>query len=308
MALNIIDSAVKYLKSNLDDKFTAKQIAKWIVDNNQKDCKEKLERSKSSNTVEELIQQIAREIYAKNSTGNLLRNNIKSVEGPPKKFYYTEKADDDEVVEVKLEDDKGKSKISEESLYKKLSEFLQSIAIYSKRINEKKSKNSKGKDGNKWLYPDIVGLEDLSADWGQEVKDCASQYFDKKTKLWSFEVKISINRSDLRKNFFQAVSNSSWANFGYLVAVETQGYDTMKELRMLSSLHGIGFIQLNIDEPSDSQIIIPAKERKEIDWNNANRLAEENKDFREYIKVIRTFYQTGDIRLLMNDKSSFDLD
>lgn len=306
MALNIIDEAVKYLKSNLDNKFTAKQIAKWIVDNNQKDCQEKLERSKSSNTFEELVQQIAREIYARNSSGKLLQNNIKSVEGPPKKFYYTEKSDEDEVVEIKLEDDKDK--ISEESLYKKLSEFLQSVSIYSKRINEKKSKNSKGKNGNEWLHPDMVGIEDLSADWGQEVKDCASQYFDKKTKLWSFEVKISINRSDLRKNFFQAVSNSSWANFGYLVAVETQGYDTMKELRMLSSLHGIGFIQLNVEEPSDSQIIIPARERKEIDWDNANRLAEENKDFREYIKVIRSFYQTGDIRLLMNDKTSFDLD
>lgn len=307
MALNIIESVVQYLKSNVDDKFTAKQIAKWIVDNNQKDCQEKLERSKSSNTVEELIQQIVREIYAKNSMGKLLQKNIKSVEGPPKRFYYTEKADGDDIVEIKSKGSKDKAKISEESLYDKLSEFLQSISIYSKRINEKKSKNSKGKDGNKWLYPDIVGVEDLSADWGQEVKDCASQYFDKKTKLWSFEVKISINRSDLRKKFFQAVSNSSWANLGYLVAVETQGYDTMKELRMLSSLHGIGFIQLNIDEPSDSQIIIPARERKEIDWDNANRLAEENKDFREYIKVIKAFYQTGDIRLLMNDKNSFDL-
>ena len=308
MALNIIESAVEYLKLNLDDKFTAKQIAKWIVENNQKDCQEKLERSKSSNTVEELIQQIAREVYARNSAGKLLEKNIKSVEGPPKKFYYTEKSDEDEVVEIESKVGRNKAKISEESLYKKLSEFLQSNAIYSKRINEKKSKNSKGKNGNEWLHPDMVGIEDLSADWGQEVKDCASQYFDKKTKLWSFEVKISINRSDLRKNFFQAVSNSSWANFGYLVAVETQGYDTMKELRMLSSLHGIGFIQLNVEEPSDSQIIIPARERKEIDWDNANRLAEENKDFRDYIKVIRAFYQTGDIRLLMNDKTSFDLD
>jgi len=37
------------------------------------------------------------------------------------------------------------------------------------------------------------------------------------------------------------VSNSSWANFGYLVASELVGVDTMKELRILSSLHGIGF-------------------------------------------------------------------
>lgn len=166
MALNIIESAVEYLKLNWNDKFTAKEIAKWIVENNQKDCQEKLERSKSSNTVEELIQQIAREIYARNSAGKLLEKNIKSVEGPPKRFYYTEKSDEDEVVEIESKVGRNQAKISEESLYKKLSEFLQSNAIYSKRINEKKSKNSKGKNGNEWLHPDMVGIEDLSADWG----------------------------------------------------------------------------------------------------------------------------------------------
>ena len=143
MALNIIESAVEYLKLNWNDKFTAKEIAKWIVENNQKDCQEKLERSKSSNTVEELIQQIAREIYARNSAGKLLEKNIKSVEGPPKRFYYTEKSDEDEVVEIESKVGRNQAKISEESLYKKLSEFLQSNAIYSKRINEKKSKNSR---------------------------------------------------------------------------------------------------------------------------------------------------------------------
>jgi uncharacterized protein len=144
----------------------------------------------------------------------------------------------------------------------------------------------------------VVGVEDLSVDWRQEIKDCASQYFDRKTKLWSFEVKILINRANLRKYFFQAVSNSSWANFGYLVATEVQGYDTMKELRMLSSLHGIGFIQLNHENVADSQIIIPAKEKSDIDWNNANRLAGENTDFLEYIRLIKEFYQTGNIRIL----------
>jgi hypothetical protein len=33
-----------------------------------------------------------------------------------------------------------------------------------------------------------------------------------------------------------AVSNSSWANFGYLVAAEIEGQDTLKELRMLLPL------------------------------------------------------------------------
>ncbi|MCZ2158768.1 hypothetical protein NPX99_05720 [Bartonella sp. 220] len=122
------------------------------------------------------------------------------------------------------------------------------------------------------------------------------QYFDKKTKLWSFEVKILINRSNLRQAFFQTVSNSSWANFSYLVASEIEGIDTLKELRILSSLHGIGFIRLDKENTSESQIIIPAKERSEIDWNTANRLTQENKDFFDYIKLIRQFYQTGEIR------------
>lgn len=100
----------------------------------------------------------------------------------------------------------------------------------------------------------------------------------------------------MREAFFQTVSNSSWANFGYLVANEIEGAETLKELRMLSSLHGIGFIRLDSENPSESQIMIPAKERNEIDWDITNRLTEENKDFLEYIKLIRQFYQTGELR------------
>ena len=140
-------------------------------------------------------------------------------------------------------------------------------------------------------------MENLSQDWHREIKDCVKQYADKKTKLWSFEVKVLINRSNVREVFFQAVSNSSWANFGYLVASEIEGADTLKELRILSSLDGIGFIRLDAENPSESQVMIPAKERMDIDWNTANRLAEENKVFLDYIKLIRQFYQTGDVRI-----------
>ncbi|EJF87257.1 hypothetical protein MCY_00381 [Bartonella rattimassiliensis 15908] len=71
---------------------------------------------------------------------------------------------------------------------------------------------------------------------------------------------------------------------------------TLKELRILSSLHGIGFIRLTKENASESEIIIPAKKRSDIDWNTANRLVEENKDFLYYIKLIRQFYQTGEMR------------
>ena len=144
-------------------------------------------------------------------------------------------------------------------------------------------------------------MQDLSGAWDREIKDCVKQYADKKTKLWSFEVKILINRSNVREVFFQTVSNSSWANFGYLVASEIEGADTLKELRMLATLHGIGFIRLDAENPSESQIMITARERIEIDWDTVNRMTEENKDFLQYIKLIRQFYQTGDIQ-----KSAWD--
>jgi uncharacterized protein len=293
MALDLINKVIEFLSLNSDKKYSAKEIAEWVYENNTEDCKEKLERSKSLNNEKDLIKQIAAEIYARHASGNLAKNNVKSVEGPPKKFYYTEKSDEDEITESETE----KTSFSEHDLYPKLAEFLFSeFAIYSKRIDEKRSGNNKGPRGNRWLYPDVVGMEDLSKDWNQEIKDCVKQYADKKTKLWSFEVKKLINRSNIREVFFQAVSNSSWANFGYLVAVEIASDDTLAELRMLSSLHGIGFINLNVETPLDSQIMIPAREKLDIDWNSANRLAEENKDFFEYIKLVKQFYQTGEVK------------
>ena len=178
-----------------------------------------------------------------------------------------------------------------------LSQYLwEEFGVYTKRIDEKRSSNKRGPNGNRWLYPDVVGMEDLGADWHQEVRDCVKQYSDKRTKLWSFEAKLLINRSNVRECFFQAVSNSSWANFGYLVAAEIGGTDTLKELRMLFAAHGIGFIKLDVENPADSQVLIPARERDEIDWDMANRLATENQDFMEYLKLVKRFYQTGEAR------------
>ena len=65
---------------------------------------------------------------------------------------------------------------------------------------------------------------------------------------------------------------------------------------MLFAAHGIGFIKLDVDNPADSQVLIPARERDEIDWDMVNRLATENRDFLEYVKLVKQFYQTGEAR------------
>lgn len=303
MPFNLGVKVFEFLKNSPEKRFTAREIATWIFETYPDYIQRKKSRSKATviplKDDDSVIQQVVAEISSQRPRLQKKYAELKTTEGRPRKYYFTESSDSAEIerAETISTNESGVTSIKEHDLYPMLSDFLWSeLEVYSKRIDEKRSKNSHGPKGNKWLYPDLVGMEDLSQDWNREIKDCVGQYADKRTKLWSFEVKILVNRSNIREVFFQTVSNSSWSNFGYLVASEIEGTDTLKELRMLSSLHGIGFIQLDIENPSESQIIIPAKERLEIDWNTANRLADENKDFIEYVKLVRQFYQTGEIR------------
>lgn len=302
MALNLRQVVISYLRDRPEQKFTARQIAEWIFATFPDECQAKKESSQYVSTDAELVQQLVAEISSQRPRLQKRHPELKTTEGRPRKYYYSEKSD---VAEVAAAEGvtaapivgSGDSKLGEYAMYPLLSLYLwEEFGVYSKRIDEKRSSNKRGPNGNRWLYPDVVGMEDLSKEWHREVRDCVTQYSDKRTKLWSFEAKLLINRSNVRECFFQAVSNSSWANFGYLVAAEIGGTDTLKELRMLFAAHGIGFIKLDVENPADSQVLIPARERDEIDWDMANRLATENRDFLEYVKLVKQFYQTGEAR------------
>ena len=305
MALNLAKAVLECLKARPEDKLTARQIAEWIFCAYPAECQEKKSNSRGDyiKTDSDLVQQLVAEISSQRPRLQKRHPELKTTEGRPRKYYYSEKSD---VAEVAAAEgvitaptaDSNDAKLGEHAMYPLLSLYLwEEFAVYSKRIDEKRSSNKRGPNGNRWLYPDVVGMEDLGAEWHQEVRDCVNQYSDKRTKLWSFEAKLLINRSNVRECFFQAVSNSSWANFGYLVAAEIEGQDTLKELRMLFAAHGIGLIKLDADNPAESQVLIPARERDEIDWDMANRLATENRDYLEYVKLVKQFYQTGEARL-----------
>jgi len=283
MSLNLGNIVIDFLKENAGNRFTARQIAEYVVDAYPEECTAKIDRSERISTDAELVQQIAAEIGSRRRP-RLQKKGIKITEGRPRKYFYSEKSDITEAQDadnvVIASDGVAVNSKSEHCLYPVLSAFLWAeLGIYSKRIDEKRSSNRRGPHGNRWLYPDVVGMEDLSAGWHQEVKDCVQQYSDKRTKLWSFEVKRLINRSNIRECFFQAVSNSSWANYGYLVAEEIEGQDVLKEMRMLFSAHGIGLIKLDAENPPESEIIVPAK------------------DFLEYVKLVKQFYQIGEARI-----------
>lgn len=191
-----------------------------------------------------------------------------------------------------------KYSFKERDLHKILSSFVFSnshFKCYSKTIyHEMSSKKKKGK--NEWLHPDIVGIRYPFDDFGGDTRQLMKSMAHSKCKIFSFELKRSIDFSTLREYFFQAVSNSSWANEGYLVALKyDQDPDFMDELRRLNSAFGIGFIKLNIEDYTQSEILLSAKEN-ELDWNTIDRLCEENKDFKSFVHTIASDLDVDEMR------------
>jgi uncharacterized protein len=142
----------------------------------------------------------------------------------------------------------------------------------------------KGEKQNQWIHPDVVGFSLTTQDWTHEVVQLAQSTGTLAARLYSFEVKIYLDFPTLREFFFQAVSNSSWAHEGYLVAVEIdEDPDFRAELTRLSQSFGIGVVQLNIRDPDDSVVLLPSSKKVEIDWNTVDRIAALNPDFKGFI-------------------------
>ncbi|SNS14913.1 COG2958 family protein [Antarctobacter heliothermus] len=295
------------LLENIGTRLTAREIALRIVEKYPEAVEQKRLKSRAVvaplDTQDAMVQQIVAEIGARRKFLQRNDSRIKTTEGRPRKYFLSNLSEEEEVETAPdlqgtpAQTDIQGFDLNEASLYPLLKSFAQSeLSVYAMRIDERRSSNSRGKGGNQWLFPDLVGMQDLSSTWHREIVDCAKEYSDKKSKLWSFEVKLRLNSSNVRESYFQAVSNSSWSNLGYLVAAEIQGEKTLDELRMLSGLHGIRVIRLDSENLSESQILLPARERADVDWGSMNRLALENGDFLNFIGNVRRFYQTGDTR------------
>lgn len=310
MKLNLRQTVIDFLKGHPEERFSARKIAQWIFETQREACEEKRKRSRQNLTSDaELVQQIVAEIGANRPEIQKKEPRIRTTEGRPRLYYYAGQAEYDEILRPTHESfgqpDAGGGRrptpspaLSEHDLYPLLSSYLHAeFGLYPKRIDEKRASNRRGPNGNRWLFPDLAAMEDLGREWNTDIRDCVREYGDARCRLWSFEVKLKLNRSNVREAWFQTVSNSSWSNYGYLVAAEVEDADTMKELRLLAAAHGIGLIVLDTEDPTEgSEIRIPARERAEVDWDSCNRLAQENADFRDFIRQIRQFHQTGDIK------------
>lgn len=178
----------------------------------------------------------------------------------------------------------------ERSLHLLLSSYLKSTGIYSKTIFHEQSN---GKDSNQiWTHPDMVGIKFL------HLQNKTSQILLNSVnrvdafKLSSYEIKKEINSdSDLKKAYFQAVSNSSWANYGYLVAFEFSD-SLMDEMNRLNQSFGIGIIELD-SNPYQSKMLFPAK-YKDLDFKTIDKLCVINTEFEKFVEHLEKLLTAQD--------------
>ncbi|HQH86746.1 MAG TPA: hypothetical protein PKX49_13550 [Anaerolineaceae bacterium] len=173
------------------------------------------------------------------------------------------------------------------------------LKAHLKTINHSKSEK---RYFGEWVHPDIVGCYFPFRDWENEVMDVSELVGKSTIKLYSFELKRELSFVNLREAFFQAVSNSSWANEGYLVAANIDKEEEfMSELERLSAAFGIGVIRLDIDDPDSSEVLLPARAKDSIDWETVNKVAGMNPDFSEFLRRIKNDMRSREIRKEMYD-------
>ncbi|MFT2705660.1 hypothetical protein ACMWP2_08425, partial [Helicobacter pylori] len=210
-------------------------------------------------------------------------------EFPPQE---TSNAEDDEQSECSGTAKKQKISFDESDLHPLLVKFLDEdpkFRLRCKTIYHRKClKDKKGKC--EWNYPDIVGVYfpynkySPFDKYDGEILKFLHHTGQKKHKLFSFELKVNLKFTNLKESYFQAVSNSSWANEGYLV-VKNIKENVLDELRRLNQSFGIGVIKLE-SEISNSKILLPARER-EIDIPTLNMLVEQSPvDFKPFMEEI----------------------
>lgn len=232
----------------------------------------------------------------------------------PVKFFLKSKQDtlsQDTILKLDLEESETRKpvtgpKYSERALHPLLSyfaytntQFNRGKAILTKTIFHEKSR----RDGlNEWVHPDIVGVYIPIEDWNRDILDLNNITSSNAITLYSFELKKKLDRSNYREYFFQAVSNSSWANESYLVAAEIRDDDELlNELERLSTSFGIGLIQIDLEDVDSSRVVFHAQKKKELDWETMNKLSDLNADFKKFIQDVKIDFESKRIH-----KSEYD--
>jgi len=139
----------------------------------------------------------------------------------PARFYLKAKKLPENIIE-KIEEKEQKTPTKKASFHERelhplLAYFANANPLFNRGRNiftkiifhEKSTK----KGLNEWLHPDMVGFYLSIDDWNTDLLDFNKITDNNSLKLFLFELKIKLDKSNYRESFFQAVSNSSCIKF-----------------------------------------------------------------------------------------------
>jgi hypothetical protein len=189
----------------------------------------------------------------------------------------------------KERDDTADEGCNERDLHPLLVKFVRNDPNFRCRcrtiFHEKSSKGKKGTD--RWLHPDIVGIHFAFEEFSQKTMELMEKFEENANVFFSFELKKVLQPSNYRECFFQALSNSEWANEGYLVTLHIEDEETVLEgMGRLHNAFGIGLIKLNPDSVEDSTVIIPANPKDVLNWDGIDTLFGKNRDFESFVQGV----------------------
>jgi hypothetical protein len=245
---------------------------------------------------------LAAQMYVNSRDSN--KSDFLATNTRPKKFYLKSFSNIDELLarsekeEVKKVAAEAKELAKKSYLEKDLHAVLAYYAhlflrCYTKTINHSRSGK---KEYGQWVHPDMVGCYFPMDDWASEVNELSNTLGNPAIKLYSFELKRRVTLTNLREVFFQTVSNSSWANESYLVAADfSADEDLMAELKRLSTSFGIGVIRLDVTDPDNSEVLLPARVSDTLDWDTINKITM-NQDFTDFLHRINNDLKSREIR------------
>jgi uncharacterized protein len=140
------ERVIELLRSKPGEAFTSRELAAWLLKAFPDECRRKMERSKNKRlkTEEHLVEQLRAEIKPSNFTKH---SSIKTLEERPRRFYFTELSDEEELALVEKTEQPAASAaptidtaLSETDLYPLLAQYLAAeFDLYTKRIDEKRS-------------------------------------------------------------------------------------------------------------------------------------------------------------------------
>lgn len=227
------------------------------------------------------------------------------VDSRPRRFFLKALAGDNLAALAALPEPIPQTYSGMQFLEADLHPFVAYYAFHYMRSHVKTIRHNRSdkRDFGEWVHPDMVGCHFPFADWKPEVVEFSAAVGNVAVTLYSFELKRELNFANLREAFFQAVSNSSWANEGYLASADiSANEDFASELQRLSSAFGIGVIRIDVTDPDSTEVVLPARTKEAVDWETVNKLATLNPDFKEFLKRIRTDLSGKEVRIELYDK------